>query len=174
MYAVKVEVKNDKTGEGSSASTSGAFLVPDVDAGPCSNAEVDEIQVSVGNPRVEHLTGIVHLYRQTHEAGTFSPKLPVQPPPACPLDRIVQSCAGLYSLCITRFLQSPDSSLWTSAGGAWRPSLCACPPCRHGCCRILLVCGSLLATHQRYAISQTRGWQSSMYGPPPLHQRSHH
>ncbi|KAK9915609.1 hypothetical protein WJX75_001452 [Coccomyxa subellipsoidea] len=30
-----------------------------------------------GNPRVEHLTGIVHLYRQTHEAGTFSPKLPV-------------------------------------------------------------------------------------------------
>lgn len=94
MYAVKIEVNSGKTGEGSSASSSG---VPSADAGPCSNADVDEIQVSVGNPRVEHVTGIVHLYRQTHgrdEAGTFSPKLPVQARPPSPF-----RCTVDHSFC---------------------------------------------------------------------------
>lgn len=84
MYAVKVEVKNRGTGVSNTASSSAASLPASVlDAGQSSNADIEEIQVSVGNPRVEHLTGIVHLYRQTHgrdEAGPFSAKLPVTQP----------------------------------------------------------------------------------------------
>ena len=87
MYAIKIEVENENVGESSSASTSAALVPGSLpDAGLCSNADVDEIHVSVGNPRVEHITGVVHLYRQTHgrdEAGTFSPNQLVLPMPIC-------------------------------------------------------------------------------------------
>ncbi|CAL8470200.1 g9742 [Coccomyxa elongata] len=80
MYAVKVEVKSEGRGESNTASSSASSLPASVlAAGQSSNGDIEEIQVSVGNPRVEHLTGTVHLYRQTHgrdEAGPFSAKLP--------------------------------------------------------------------------------------------------
>lgn len=71
MYALKIEVDRD-CGNGSCAATT---------SGEDRGADVEEIQVSAGNPRVEHLTGIVHLYRQTNgrdEAeDTSGPALPV-------------------------------------------------------------------------------------------------
>ena len=73
MYALKIEVDRERGDASCLATTSGE------DRG----ADVEEIQVSAGNPRVEHLTGIVHLYRQTRgreEAeGTSGPALPVCP-----------------------------------------------------------------------------------------------
>lgn len=84
MYAVTVEVKSEGRGKSNTASSSATSLPASVlDAGQSSNGDIEEIQVSVGNPRVEHLTGTVHLYRQTHgrdDAGPFSAKLPVAQP----------------------------------------------------------------------------------------------
>ena len=70
MYALKIEVKPN---DGGASETLGTRSGQD--------AEVDEIQVSAGNPRVEHLTGIVHLYRQTRdrdEAEGSAPAVPVR------------------------------------------------------------------------------------------------
>lgn len=69
MYVLKIEVKSEDGAESSAPGT-----------GDEQDAEVDEVQVSAGNPRVEHLTGIVHLYRQTKgrdEAEGSAPAVPV-------------------------------------------------------------------------------------------------
>ena len=69
MYNLKIEVKSEDGAESSTPGTRGE-----------QDAEVDEVQVSAGNPRVEHLTGIVHLYRQTKgrdETEGSAPEVPV-------------------------------------------------------------------------------------------------
>lgn len=88
MYALKIEIKSQNKGDCTATSSSAEHDVPAnvLDAVCCSHRDVDEIQVSVGNPRVEHLTGIVHLYRQTRgrdEAGTSSSDLPVPAHATC-------------------------------------------------------------------------------------------
>lgn len=59
MYAVKVnytdQADNTQPGEGSASS-----LQSSREAG----CETETIQVSAGNPRVEHITGLIHLYRE--------------------------------------------------------------------------------------------------------------
>ncbi len=58
MYAVKVrltdQAKSTQPGE-----QSGPSLLSSREA----SCETETIQVSAGNPRVEHITGLVHLYR---------------------------------------------------------------------------------------------------------------
>jgi BRCA1-associated protein len=69
MYVLKIEVKKEVAADSSATGPGGE-----------QDAEVDEVQVSAGNPRVEHLTGIVHLYRQTKgrdEGEASAPAVPV-------------------------------------------------------------------------------------------------
>ena len=37
-----------------------------------SDDECEEVAFTAGNPRVEHITGVVHLYRDTPQAGASS------------------------------------------------------------------------------------------------------
>jgi hypothetical protein len=46
-----------------SSSSYSAVLAGDPDADVASEAHGDSLCFSVGNPRVEHITGLVHLYR---------------------------------------------------------------------------------------------------------------
>ena len=59
MYAVKVrltdQAKSTQPGE-----QSGPSLLSSKEA----SCETETIQVSAGNPRVEHITGLIHLYRE--------------------------------------------------------------------------------------------------------------
>lgn len=73
MYAIKVEVQGtSKTSE----------LVPDGDGDDAGYAEVfrevpDDLECvsfSAGNPRVEHITGLLHLYKRNE--ATVSPRAP--------------------------------------------------------------------------------------------------
>jgi hypothetical protein len=69
MYALKIEV-DAKESFPSARTERTLSQVEDSEA----------IPVSVGNPRVEHLNGIVHLYRDFHggsEPGSSAPMLPV-------------------------------------------------------------------------------------------------
>ena len=59
MYALKVEV-NSEASTSAHAEPSGPLFNPSSE----SACNTETIQISAGNPRVEHITGLVHLYRQ--------------------------------------------------------------------------------------------------------------
>ena len=79
MYAVKVrltdQAKSTEPGE-----ESGPSLPSNREAG----CDTGTIQVSAGNPRVEHVTGLIHLYRELGDrgrgAGGPNSSLPVSDP----------------------------------------------------------------------------------------------
>ena len=76
MYAVKVrltdQAKTTQPGE-----ESGPSLPSSREAG----CDTETIQVSAGNPRVEHVTGLIHLYRElgdrSRAVGGANSSLPV-------------------------------------------------------------------------------------------------
>ena len=59
MYALKVEVSRAAS-TSAQANPSGPTLTPSSE----SADSTETIQVSAGNPRVEHINGVIHLYRQ--------------------------------------------------------------------------------------------------------------
>lgn len=76
MYSLKVELTERKMSE----------LVPteDNDFMEVFKEPLDQecVEFSVGNPRVEHITGIVHLYkRNSAPYGTHEPWKALQGPP---------------------------------------------------------------------------------------------
>ena len=68
MYAVKVNVRNNaedaELSEEASRLASELLVEQSLEATGSSDHLQDEVSFSAGNPRVEHLTGKVHLYRQ--------------------------------------------------------------------------------------------------------------
>ena len=85
MYALKVEVSREAS-TSAQAEPSGPTLTPSSE----SAQTTETIQVSAGNPRVEHITGLIHLYRQlgqrnsaagAHLAQDVSVYLGIQEPP---------------------------------------------------------------------------------------------
>lgn len=81
MYALKIEVDG---GDASQKRPAVSTEVPNKEREQSEN--VDSVPVSVGNPRVEHINGLVHLYRESHggdEAGTSVQSLPVTSLASC-------------------------------------------------------------------------------------------
>lgn len=84
MYAVKVNVR--KTDEDAELSEEASRLATELlaeqvlEATGSSDHIQDAVAFSAGNPRVEHLTGKVHLYRQisTPEEAQKKNQLPVR------------------------------------------------------------------------------------------------
>ena len=85
MYALKVEVSREAS-TSAQAEPSGPTLTPSSE----SAHKTETIQVSAGNPRVEHITGLIHLYRQlgqrnaaagAHLAQDVSIYLGIEEPP---------------------------------------------------------------------------------------------
>lgn len=77
MYAVKVKV----TGEASTSSASDAVKNSGTSLLNSNEGdrETETIQVSAGNPRVEHITGLIHLYRQLGERSSAGEARPLRP-----------------------------------------------------------------------------------------------
>ncbi len=77
MYALKIELNDGKlqTTPASGPDGSRKHVVPEDE----QVEDVEAIPVSVGNPRVEHISGIVHLYRESgpNAPGSSAPALPV-------------------------------------------------------------------------------------------------
>ena len=74
MYAAKVKVQGQQ-------STQAAREPVDSEGVPDTQIADDSISFSAGNPRVEHITGVVHLFRQVpvgQEAAVIPPALPVR------------------------------------------------------------------------------------------------
>ena len=90
MYSIKVrgdkpatqasgQQQEEATGSGSTPGKPDQASSSSADATPAAVAaeEVDEVSFSAGNPRVEHITGVMHLYRhvpadqqqQQHQQG---------------------------------------------------------------------------------------------------------
>ena len=59
MYAVKVRL-TDQTKSTQPGEQPGSSPLSSSEA----SCETETIQVSAGNPRVEHITGLIHLYRE--------------------------------------------------------------------------------------------------------------
>lgn len=83
MYAVKVNVKQSpedaELSEEASRLATELLSEQSLDTAGSSDHIQDAVSFSAGNPRVEHLTGKVHLYRQV-SSDAFShqrPQLPV-------------------------------------------------------------------------------------------------
>ena len=83
MYAVKVNVKQSpedaELSEEASRLATELLAEQSLDTAGSSDHIQDAVSFSAGNPRVEHLTGKVHLYRQV-SSDAFShqrPQLPV-------------------------------------------------------------------------------------------------
>lgn len=78
MYALKIEVDADAAlHKRLAAGTEG----PSRKHEHGQDEDVDSVPVSVGNPRVEHINGIVHLYRESSDnadPGSSAPSLPVR------------------------------------------------------------------------------------------------
>jgi BRCA1-associated protein len=79
MYSLVVRGKKGgrpapapEQGAGTSASAQ-ASPTPSGAASPRAAAEVDQVAFSAGNPRVEHITGVVHLYRHIPADGGAHP-----------------------------------------------------------------------------------------------------
>lgn len=85
MYAVKVKGVRQSSEEAElseEASRLATELLAEqaLDTRGSSDHIQDEVSFSAGNPRVEHLTGKVHLYRQV-SSDPFSHQLPVSSAP---------------------------------------------------------------------------------------------
>lgn len=80
MYAVKVNVKQRpediELSEEASRLATELLAEQSLDTAGSSDHIQDEVSFSAGNPRVEHVTGKVHLYRQV-SSDPFSHQLPV-------------------------------------------------------------------------------------------------
>ena len=84
MYAVKVNVRDNaedaELSQEASRLASELLIEQSLEATASSDHLQDEVSFSAGNPRVEHLTGKVHLYRQIstpEQALQHRNKLPV-------------------------------------------------------------------------------------------------
>ena len=78
MYAAKVRLglADDKSGRG--AYPNDGIQAEQDEAESLQETWQDSIEFSAGNPRVEHITGTVHLYREIPEASLdVVPALPV-------------------------------------------------------------------------------------------------
>ena len=74
MYAAKVKVQGQQSTEAAREPLESGGL-------PDTQRADDSISFSAGNPRVEHITGVVHLFRQVpvgQEAAALPPALPVR------------------------------------------------------------------------------------------------
>ena len=79
MFALKVELRNREK-DSAHQLASDALLEPSAET--LSDFSQDTIPVSAGNPRVEHTTGLVHLYREFEDEVVGQPDhfhLPVSP-----------------------------------------------------------------------------------------------
>ena len=123
MYAVKVRGVRQNSEEAElseEASRLATELLAEqaLDTRGSSDQVQDEVSFSVGNPRVEHLTGKVHLYRQV-SSDPFNHQLPVSSAPCFCQQRFCQASVeqahSRHSLCaICRLLDLRG---------------CACLPC---------------------------------------------
>ena len=79
MYAAKVRLGLDGLKDGASELQSKDGHEENDDAENLSEPWSDSIEFTAGNPRVEHVTGTVHLYRQIPESSQHDvlPALPV-------------------------------------------------------------------------------------------------
>ena len=78
MYVIKVKLTKEAgtCGQTELAGESG----PSLASASLADGDTETIQVSAGNPRVEHVTGLVHLYRELGKrgnAGRAKPSLAV-------------------------------------------------------------------------------------------------
>ncbi|CAK0773568.1 hypothetical protein CVIRNUC_004079 [Coccomyxa viridis] len=78
MYALKVEVSHEAS-TSAQAEPSGPTLTPSSE----SAQKPETIQVSAGNPRVEHITGLIHLYRQLGQRNAAAGAYLAQDGEAC-------------------------------------------------------------------------------------------
>jgi BRCA1-associated protein len=106
MYSLKV--RGVRSNPPSDAATSSAQASPrpcPTDAAPNATSvdteTVDQVSFSAGNPRVEHITGVVHLYRHTADNTQLAQSSEDPPPPnmvasasppPLPQDRSSQLC----------------------------------------------------------------------------------
>lgn len=67
-YSLKVEVQSRTSSRAETASEAGPSLPRTASAASAVDLASDSIAFSAGNPRVEHLTGAVHLYRDVAPA----------------------------------------------------------------------------------------------------------
>lgn len=80
MYAVKVNVRQSpediELSEEASRLAAELLAEQSLDTAPSSDHIQDAVSFSAGNPRVEHVTGKVHLYRQV-SSEPLNHQLPV-------------------------------------------------------------------------------------------------
>ena len=116
MYSLKVRgvvQTEDKTpqkgaskeGAGSSAQASPSSAVdadPLIESSAAAAAgEVDQLSFSAGNPRVEHITGLVHLYRHiTEDAEPSSFENDAKPPPPTTTAAVTPPPERSAQLCV--------------------------------------------------------------------------
>uniref|UniRef100_A0A061RRD2 BRCA1-associated protein n=1 Tax=Tetraselmis sp. GSL018 TaxID=582737 RepID=A0A061RRD2_9CHLO len=80
MYTIKIESSSDMSHKDNETTQSSLSAEAGVSCRPKQDSS-DTVEFSVGNPRVEHITGLVHLYRkvnpqQESESNSFPGALP--------------------------------------------------------------------------------------------------
>ena len=172
MYALQIEVKGGDSSTSATSATGGDDL----------EVDIDEIQVSAGNPRVEHLTGIVHLYRQTKgrdDAGASAPALPVcnvssafpSPPHEAPL-RLSSCCKDTLT---SSYVNAAKELRQTGVQAGRGTRLCVhALPASMGVADFCSFVGAFLPSIREMRLVRREGGPHLLHGPAHLCQRGHH